>query len=431
MTPAAGSLEQILLPVLLQLAVILASARIMGAAFRRLGQPQVCGEIAAGLLLGPTFLGGFFPSAFAWVFPSSGSEILSLLSQIGLILLMFLIGLEFDFSHLRGHARASAAVSAAGIVVPFGLGLLLGRLLHTELGIAGNRLHFSLFIATALSITAIPVLGRIMLELNIARTRLGSLTITAAAIDDVAGWTLLALVTAAVRSESAWSHTAAILGSTAVYAVFVFLAARPLLVRWSRSVLRRGQRSLSHQDLAVLLVMVLLSAAITNSIGISAIFGGFLLGAAMHGLHDFREAVRRRMFDFVTVFFLPIFFTYTGLRTDAGSLSGAWQWGLCALVLAAAIAGKFAGCAAAGLLSGMSLRDASIVGTLMNTRGLMALIVINAGFELGVIPKTVYFMLVTMAVATTYMTVPILLRLMKKSELEEHFRQSEFARSAL
>ncbi len=428
-TPVTAQLEQTLLTVLVQLIVIIAAARLGGAWFRRWGQPQVCGEIAAGLVLGPSCFGRLFPGVFQNIFAPSVIGVFNLLSQVGLILLMFLIGLQFDFSHLRNHGRAAASISMCGVAAPFVLGFLLGRLLHAELGLGGSRLNFCLFLAAALSITAIPVLGRIMLELNIHRTRLGSLTISAAALDDVAGWTILALVTAFVRSQSALSQTYMIPAAIA-YGALMLLAGRPWLVRWARRAARQGGGGLGHTDLAVLLILVLASSAVTNRIGIFSVFGAFLIGAALYDQDEFREAVLRRLNDFATVFFLPIFFTYTGLRTDVWGMQGGRIWMLCGLVLLAAVAGKFGGCALAARWNGMPPREASIVGALMNTRGLVALVVVNLGYDLGIIPRTVYFMLVLMAVATTYMTTPLLRRLIRRSELEEHFEASELARGA-
>ena len=427
-TPVDAQLEHVLLTVILQLLVIIASARVAGAVFRFFGQPLVCGEIAAGLILGPSFFGGLFPTLFQTVFDPSVGSILSVLSQIGLILLMFLIGQDFEFGHLREHGRVAISISAAGIVLPFALGLLVGWLIHAQLGLQVSRFNFCLFIATALSITAIPILGRMMMELNINRTRIGSLTITAAALDDVSGWIILALVTAIARSQFRPMQSALMLLETAGYGLFMVYVARPFLKRWARSAVRHGQGELTLNGLAILLILMFTSAAITNLIGIFSIFGAFILGAVLFDEVEFRDAVRRSLRDFVMVFFLPIFFTYTGLRTDIGTMQGGLLWGLCGLVLLAAIAGKLGGCMAAALTSGLPVREASIIGVLMNTRALMELIVINIGFDLGIIPKSVFFMLVFMAVVTTYMTVPILRFLIGKSELEAHYRASELAK---
>ena len=423
MTPV----ESVLLTVIVQLIVIIAVARIFGTIFRRyLGQPQVCGEIAAGLLLGPSLFGRLFPGLFEQVFRPSVGPFFSVLSQVGLILLMFLIGLEFDFGHLRSHGHIAVSVSLAGILLPFGLGLAVAQVLHPYVGQNINRLGFSLFVATALSITALPVLGRMLVEFNLGRTRLGSLTITAAAADDATGWTLLALVSAIVRSSFDPFATLTMVAETLAFASFMILAVRPLLRRWTTRTFETGGGEISLSALAFLLILIFTAAAITNVIGVFSVFGAFLLGAILYDQHEFREAVMRRLRDFVTVFFLPIFFTYTGLRTDIGVMHGGLLWALCGLVLVAAIAGKIGGCTAAALFNGLPSREAWSVGVLMNTRGLMELIVVNLGHEMGVIPPSVFFMLVLMAVVTTYMTSPLLRRLIRKTELEPEFLASSF-----
>jgi Kef-type K+ transport system membrane component KefB len=425
-SPVNVQMEHVLLVVILQLIIIIAAARLFGLIFRHLGQPQVCGEIAAGLILGPSFFGRFFPNVFVHVFQPSQGLVFSTLSQIGLILLMFLIGLEFDFSHLRTHGHIALSISLAGIILPFGLGLGIAQLLHPFIAQNIDRLGFSLFIATALSITALPVLGRMLTEFNIARTRLGSLTITAAAVDDASGWIILALVTAIVRARFSPLMTLAMIAEALGYALFVIFVARPILCRWTARMLRRSGGELSVSALATLLVIIFLSATITNLIGLFSIFGAFIVGAILYDQHDFREAVSRRLRDFVTVFFLPIFFTYTGLRTDVGTMHGRLMWALCGLLVLTAIAGKIGGCTAAALLNGVTRKEAWSIGVLMNTRGLMELIVINLGHDMGVIPTSVFFMLVVMAVVTTYMTSPLMRRLVRNTELEPYFEQSSF-----
>jgi len=427
MTAVSGNIENILLKVIIQLIVIIAAARISGAAFRRLGQPVVCGEIAAGLILGPSLLGRFFPGIFRTVFDPSVGQIFSIFSQVGLVLLMFLIGLEFDFGHLSENRSTALSVSLVGIVLPFGLGFALGKAMHEQLGLSGSWVNFSLFMATAMSITAIPILGRIMIELNLNRTRIGSLTISAAAVDDASGWIILALVTAIVRSTFDPIKMTIMVGGVIAYGLAMALAVRPLVYRAFEAVLRKNGGNLTLDSLAVLLILMLLSAAATNLIGIFSIFGGFMFGAILYDQQELREAVNRRLQDFVTVFFLPIFFTYTGLRTDIGSMAGGGLWIFCGLVLLAAVVGKFGGCTLAARANGLPLREASIIGVMMNTRALMELIVINIGYDLGIIPKTVFFMLVVMAVVTTYMTTPILRRLMRHSEVWESYRVSAFA----
>jgi len=350
------------------------------------------------------------------------------LSQVGLIFLMFLIGLDFDFGHLRAHGRSAVLISVAGILLPFSLGLVVAPVLYPHVETGANKLGFVLFVAAGLSITAIPVLGRILIEFNLNRTHLGSLTITAAAIDDVCGWIILAVITAIVRSEFSPLRTLRMVSEAAVYGLFMIMIARPLLKKWTRRVMLKGEGEISLSALTVLLLLVFLSAAVTNLIGIFSIFGGFIMGAILYDQQECREAVFRRLKDFTTVFFLPIFFTYTGLRTDIGSMQGRRLWLLCGLVLFAAIMGKFGGSTTAARLNGFSWRESCSVGIMMNTRALMELIVINIGYDLGIIPKSVFFMLVLMAVVTTFMTAPILRRLIRTTELEPVFELSPFMR---
>jgi K+:H+ antiporter len=426
-SPLGAHTESVLLIVLVQLIVIVASARLFGGLFRRLGQPLVCGEIAAGLILGPSVFGGMFPDAFHAIFDPSVGQVFAILSQLGLILLMFLIGLEFDFGHLNTGRRTALSVSAAGVLVPFGLGFLLGRWMHATLGLTSSASNFALFMAAAMSITAIPILGRIMVELNINRTRIGALTISAAAIDDVSGWIILALVSAVVRSTlDPWRFSLMVI-ETIAFAGVMIAVVRPLLTRWATHHMERHQGTITLNGFAILLTAILLAATVTNLIGIFSIFGAFFLGALLYDQREFRHAVQERLRDFVTVFFLPIFFTYTGLRTDIGTMTGGALWIMCALVLMTAIAGKFGGCSLAARANGLRWREAAVIGVLMNTRALMELIVINVGFDLGVIPRSVFFMLVFMAVVTTYMTTPLLRRLVRSSELESHYVRSEFA----
>jgi Kef-type K+ transport system membrane component KefB len=413
--------EKLLFIVIVQLIVIIAAARAFGSLFQRMGQPRVCGEMAAGLILGPSLFGGLFPGLFHRIFDPAVSQSLGMMSQLGLILLMFLIGLEFDFSHLNDNRRLALWLSIAGIVAPFGLGFVLGGWMHAALNLGGNWLNFALFTATALSITAIPTLGRIMIELNIHRTRLGTVIISAAAVNDAAGWIILALVSSIARSSVDPGRTVMMIVGTLLFAGVAYYIVRPVAIRWTTADLERSQGELTPGTFTALLLLVLLAAVATNWIGIFSIFGPFVLGAVLHDQLELAAAIRRRLQDFVTVFFLPIFFTYTGLRTEISSMSGGREWLFCGLVLAAAIVGKAGGSALAARANGVPWRDASLMGALMNTRGLMELIVINLGFELGIIPSNVFFMLVLMAVVTTYMTAPLVRFVVRGSEVEHEY----------
>jgi len=432
------SIEQVLLPLLLQLIVIILAARLFAVLFRRIGQPAVVGEIAAGLILGPSVLGRLFPDAFEAIFhptiagmpPELSNPLLgwmlTTLSQLGLVFLLFLIGMEFDFSHLRRHSKSALTISVSGIALPFALGIGLALVMQPLVAEDVSKLGFALFLGTALSITAIPILGRIMMELGITRTRLGALTISAAAVDDATGWILLAAVAGFARAEFNPGTALLMVAQTVGFALIMIFAAQPVLRSWARRALRRGSGEIGLNTLAVLLAMILACAIATSLIGIFAIFGAFFFGAVLSAEQEFCQAVSRRLRDFVTAFFLPIFFTYTGLRTDIGTL-GSWElWLLCGGILVAAILGKLGGCGLAAWFSGMSAREAVCIGTMMNCRALMELIVINVGYDLGVIPPSVFCMLVIMALVTTFMTTPVLLWLMRGTELEPHIRRSGF-----
>jgi Kef-type K+ transport system membrane component KefB len=410
-SPVNANIEHVLLVVLIQLVVIIGVARLSGLLFRKMGQPQVCGEIAAGLILGPSCFGRFFPEVSARVFDASVNPVFSVMSQIGLVLLMFLIGMEFEFGHLKENRRTALTVSLTGILLPFALGMGVGHYLHGRLGLEGNWVYFGLFMATAMSITAIPILGRIMIELRMNRTVIGSITITSAAIDDAAGWILLAVVTAIAQSNfDPWTF-GRMIAAVLAFGAFMMLAVRPVAIRLLQDALRRGAGGLSLTALAGLLIGIFVAAIATNLIGIFSIFGAFLFGAILYDQTGLVDAVRAKLNDFVTVFFLPIFFTYTGLRTDIGTMTGWELWAMCGLVLAAAVVGKLGGCTLAARWNGFSWREAGLIGVMMNTRALMELIVINIGYDLGIIPKSVFFMLVFMAIFTTYMTAPVMRRL--------------------
>jgi Kef-type K+ transport system membrane component KefB len=317
-------------------------------------------------------------------------------------------------------------ISISGVALPFALGIGLALVMQPFVAGDISKLGFALFLGTALSITAIPILGRMMMELGITRTRLGALTISAAAVDDATGWILLAAVAAFARAEFNLGTTLLMVAETVGFALVMIFVAQPLLRSWARRTLQRGNGEIGLNTLAVLLAMIFACAMATNLIGIFAIFGAFFFGAVLSAEQEFCQAVSRRLRDFVTAFFLPIFFTYTGLRTDIGTL-GSWElWLLCGGCLAAAIVGKLGGCGLAAWLGGLSGREAACIGTMMNCRALMELIVINVGYDLGVIPPSVFCMLVIMALVTTFMTTPILLWLMRGTELEPHIRCSGF-----
>jgi Kef-type K+ transport system membrane component KefB len=432
--------ERQLLALLIQLGIIIGAARLFSFLFRRIGQPGVVGEICAGLVLGPSVLGRleqlhWIPPISAAIFhPEGVPPVLPILSQLGLVLVMFLVGLEFDYSHLRRRTRSATAISLVGVVVPFGLGATLGMWMlgHLPAFEAAPtplpRTGFILFMGTAMAITALPVLGRMMIEMRITRTRLAAITITAAAMEDACGWMLLAAVSSVSRGEPRLGDTLCMLVLTLGFCFVVLVIVRPLVGRWAARVLPAGTPQFSHGALALILLAVVGCAIATSLIGIFGIFGAFLFGAAISAIPGVAQAIHRAMGDFVTIFLLPLFFTNTGLRTDISLLNGPGLWLLTAAVLAVAVLGKVGGCGLAALLSGFKRREAACIGILMNTRGLMELAVINVGYELGAIPRSVFCMLVLMAVATTLMTTPALALAMRGTELEEHLVAAGFAR---
>ena len=431
---AAGR-EDALRPLLLQLVVILLAARAGAVVARWLRQPSVVGEIVAGLVLGPSVLGAWFPDAFAAIFRGGAGEAagalqasLASLSQIGLILLLFLIGIEFDFSHVRRQGRLAAGISLAGIAAPFALGSGLALAMVPRLGALGaadavDPRSFALFLGTAMSITAIPILGRILIEMGMQHTPLGAIVVAAAACDDAVGWTLLAAVSAIATGSFDPGRIAAMVAATLAFAAVCLLVVRPLLLPVLERSVRSGEGAggpprLPLGLLSLLLAGLLVAAWITSRIGIFAIFGGFLLGASLSGVPRVREAVAGHLLDFVTVFFLPIFFTFTGLRTDVGTLGTPEAAAWCAAVFGVAVLGKWGGCGLAAWLGGLPAGEASCVGVLMNTRALMELIVINVGIDLGVIPPAVACMLVLMAIGTTLMATPLAAWMLRGSRYE-------------
>lgn len=410
---AAGS-GDLMLRVLPQLLLLLLVARGGGALFARLGQPQVVGEIAAGLLLGPSVFGALWPAGFAAVFADVGNgSPLALLGQLGLVFLTLLMGMEFEFGHLRTTARVASAVALGGIALPFSLGMPLAWYLHRELGSSVPLPAMSLFLATALSITSIPVLGRILQEHGLTRTRFGVVAITAAGLDDALGWILLATVSAVVAGQGALGRCAMMLAATIAFVLAVVFVVRPLIVRFVvRRIAARGELDLV--GFSLLLGAVFACAFATERIGVFALFGSFVLGASLWNQPLLRDALQRTLAPIVNALFLPVFFALTGLRTDLGTLHSAHEWWLCAVVLLTACIGKVVGCGGAARLFGLGTRESLCVGVLMNTRALMGLVAIEVGRSLGVIDGAVYTMLVLMALATTFVTTPVLRRLVPR-----------------
>ena len=403
--------ETLLWFTLLQLIVIILAARVAGRLAQGMGQPRAVGEIIAGLWLGPSLFGALAPGAFQTVFRSVEATPLTIMSQIGLILLMFQVGMEFDFSQLgeRRNRRAAGLITLAGILFPFVLGLGFGLASAPHLAPGIPPLAYSLFVAIALSITAVPILGRILMEFGLTRSRLGVITIAAAAANDAIGWILLAVVAAVASSQWSGLDLTRQLGWLLAYLLVSWFGMRPLL-HWLLRRFPLNAGVLSGDLLGLLLLAVFGSAMVTSHLGLFAIFGGFTAGVLLHDRHDLVAAWRDRVGDWLEVFFLPIFFTYTGLRTDIGSLVSGELWLWCGGLMLLAMLGKFGGCYAAARLSGLSPAESRCIGILMNTRALMELVVINLGHEMGVLPAPVFTMLVLMAILSTLLTTPGLRR---------------------
>jgi Kef-type K+ transport system membrane component KefB len=409
MTASVHQTEHLLFVVLLQLIVMIAAARLMNTVFRRLGQPGVIGEIVAGLMLGPSLFGHFFPEPSLALFGATASPAIVILSQLGLILLMFQIGADFEFSHLksRRNSRATVSVAIASIGVPFTLGVLLGEASAPILAPGIDPLTYSLFLGVALAITAVPILGRILREFGLNQNEIGVVAISAAAINDVVGWVMLAAVSAYATARFSPVQTGMQLGGLLLLVAVLWLILRPFVNYLLRQFPVRHQ-TVPPNLMAILLCLVFAMAIWTFQLGIFAIFGGFAAGLLFHRHLAFVEAWRQQVGQFVLVFFLPIFFTFTGLRTNVLGLATSTDLEWLGFILAAAILGKIIPVYVGGRLAGFSHQESSILGTLMNTRALMELIVLNIGFDLGFIPQNVFTMLVVMAVVTTVMTGPLL-----------------------
>ena len=407
MSSSVHATEELLFSVLLQLIVMIGAARAMHLLARRLGQPGAVGEIVAGLMLGPSLLGSIAPDLSLALFGAKPAESITVLSQVGLTLLMFQIGASFEFGHLkeRKYRRAASAVAGASLLVPLGLGLAIGLASAERLAPDIDRITYSLFVAVALAITALPILGRILVQFGLEKHPVGVVAIAAAAVNDLIGWVLLAMVSAYAAALLSINGALLQLGGLAALA----LAARFVLVRVADRLVKRWPvegGDLSPTLIALVLAIIFALAIATFKLGVFAIFGGFLAGTLFHRHAAFVEAWRRQIGVFVLVFFLPIFFTFTGLRTNVFVLSGDLDW--LGIVLAAAIVGKVVPVYLAARATGFSGAEAATLGALMNTRALMELIVLNVGFELGFLPPSMFAMLVVMAVVTTLMTGPLL-----------------------
>ena len=397
-----------LLTLLLQIAVIVASARLMGWLFRRLHQPQVVGEMAAGILLGPSLLGWVAPGAAALLFPHASLVYLGMLSQVGLLLFMFLVGLEFDPELLRGRGTTAVVTSWISIVAPFALGAALAFPLYPRVSDPGVPfIGFALFMGAAMSVTAFPVLARILAERGLTRTPVGALALACAAVDDVTAWTILAVVVGIVRSAALERPLWMTIAGTALYAAVLVALVRPALSA-TLGVRYRATGTLTPAMLGAALLLLVGSAWTTSWLGIHALFGAFAMGAAMPKDPALMRALSSKLERFTLLLLLPLFFAFTGLNTRIGLVRGGEMWLYAGLILLAAVAGKLGGSMLAARATGLGWREAGALGVLMNTRGLMELVILSVGLELGVISPALFTMMVLMALITTAMTTPLL-----------------------
>lgn len=391
---------------ILQIISILVVARIFAIAMGKIGQPTVIGEIIAGIVIGKSVVGTFFPEFSAFLFPPESLPNLQFLSQIGLILFMFIIGIELDVNVLKQKIQEAVVISHASIVIPFALGVILSYFIYTTYAPAHiSFLSFSLFMGIAMSITAFPVLARIIQERGLAKTRLGSIVITCAAADDITAWCLLAVVIAIVKAGNIATAIFTI-SCSAGYVIFMLYAVRPFLSKVSK--VYTSKESINKNVVAFFFIVLLSSAYIAEIIGIHALFGAFLAGAIIPNDIRFKEILTEKIEDVSLVLLLPLFFVFTGLRTQIGLLQDVSLLITCFVIILTAIVGKLVGAATVAKLMGLSWRDSLTIGVFMNTRGLMELIILNIGYDLGVISTEIFSMMVLMALATTFMTGPCL-----------------------
>jgi len=400
------NLQHPLALLLFQIITIVLVARIFGWIFRKIGQPTVIGEIIAGIALGPSLFGLYFPDMEGALFPADSLGNLQLLSQVGLILFMFIVGMELDLKVLKNKANEAVVISHASIVIPFALGIGLSYYTYHQFAPPGIEfLSFSLFMGIAMSITAFPVLARIVQERGIHKTRLGTIVITCAAADDITAWCILAVVIAIVKAGS-FVSSIYVIGLAIVYVLLMLFVVKPFLKRVGDLYAKKD--NIKKPVVAIFLLTLIMSAYVTEIIGIHALFGAFMMGSIMPDITKFRNVFIEKVEDVAVILLLPLFFVFTGLRTEIGLINDPYLWKITGCIIAVAVAGKFFGSALAAKFVGQSWRDSLTIGALMNTRGLMELVVLNIGYELGVLSPKVFTMMVIMALVTTFMTGPAL-----------------------
>jgi Kef-type K+ transport system membrane component KefB len=392
---------------LAEVCIILAATRVAGWVFQRFNQPQIIGEMTAGLLLGPFLLGWLAPEMMITLFPQRSLDYLNAVSQVGLLLYMFVVGLKLDTEFLREQKHTVIIISISSILCPFFLGFLVAAYLHPKLSSSNiPRIPFALFIGTALSVTAFPVLARILSERNILRTKIGSVSIACAAVTDITAWLLLAAVTIYAQAFNEQGGLWLTLAGLAVYFNVMWLCVRPMLRPLQRY--HHGVGQITQGAMTIILLLLLGSAWATEWLGVHALFGAFFAGCVMPKGGELVRELSERVEHLTATLMLPIFFALTGLRTVVSLVSGAEVWFSCALILIAAVVGKLGGAMISARLAGMPWREAGAIGVLMNTRGLIELVILNIGFDLGLISAGLFSVMVLVALVTTFMTSPLL-----------------------
>jgi len=396
-----------LFKLVLQIAVILAVCRVVGSLFRKIGQPRVVGEMFAGILLGPSLLGWIAPESSAYLFPAASLGFLNALSQIGVVVFMFLVGLGINPKELKNHGHAAVLTSHVSITAPFVLAAFLALYLYPRLSDDSVAFtSFALFMGSAMSVTAFPVLARILIERGLLQSRLGTVAIASAAVDDVTGWCILAYIVVLTRSAHSGTSIWTTIGGIVVFALIMIYGVRRFLGGFEDSYQKWG--GLSENRLAAMLLLLFGSALCTEWLGLHLLFGAFMMGAIMPKGQKFVQYVLDR-FETVTVtLLLPLFFAFTGLRTNIGLVKGGEMWMYCGFIVLVATVGKLGGSTLASWLTGMPLREAAGLGTLMNTRGLMELVILDIGLDIKVISPALFSMMVIMALITTFMATPLL-----------------------
>lgn len=399
----------------LQMAFILVVCRATAWGFMKIGQSRVVSEMIAGVLMGPSLMGWLFPGFFAYLFPAESKPILFSVAQLGLVLYMFLIGVEFDVEIIRKRLRSAASISAAGIIAPFLLGGTLAYFIAEDPQLFAEKtssVEAILFMGAAMSITAFPMLARIIFEQGLTKTSIGTLALAAGSMDDVAAWCVLAVVLASFQSD--WSIALIAIGGGVLFALVTLTLVKKFLQPVGEKVRVAGV--MNPDILVFILMLVMLGAWFTDFIQIYAVFGAFIMGIAMPR-GKLAEELHRLMYPLTVALLLPVFFVYSGLNTKIGLVNTPYLWGLTAIVLFVAIAGKGVACYLAARWHGESHKESMAIGTLMNARGLMELIILNIGLQRGIIEPALFTIMVLMAVVTTLIATPIFERIYGKKEL--------------